>query len=132
MYFNKDIEKKSVERCRIIMAREIGCPPDDIDMEAIVTCIKRAIEEKVDKNLLEPVLSPTGAREIHAVIGEIGETVALSIFHNKYPFLNFVKEYEISYKNRRDSHDQSRNFRNKNFSGPFYRGSSGFDNSDRQ
>ena len=87
-----------VELTRVIMAKSMGVPPDDVDMDAIFKCVQRAIEEKVEKNLDEPILSPASRREIRAVISEIGETVIPMMFNNEYPFGDFVKDYEKWYE----------------------------------
>jgi len=88
-----------VELVRIIMARSMNVPPDNIDMSSIFGCVQRAIEEKVENNLSEDevTLSPSSQREINAVISEMGETIIPMMFHGEYPFGNFVKDYEKWY-----------------------------------
>ncbi len=82
-----------VELTRIIMAKSMDIPPDDIDMFAIFKCVQRAIEEKVENSSEEYTLAPSSEKEIKAVIGEIGETVIPMMFACEYPFGDFVKNY---------------------------------------
>ena len=86
-----------VELARIIMAKNMDIPPDDIDMSAIFRCVQRAIEEKVENNLTEPVLSPSSKREIRAIVSETGERIVTMIFDGEYPFENFAVDYENWY-----------------------------------
>lgn len=87
-----------IELTRVIMAKSMGVPPDDIDMLTIFKCVQRAIEEKIENNLEEYVLAPSSKKEIRAVIGEIGETIIPMIFSGKYPFEEFVDNYTKWYE----------------------------------
>jgi hypothetical protein len=86
-----------VERMRIIMAKSMNVPPDNIDMCAIFRCSQRAIEEKVENSLDEYILAPANNREIRAVVSEIGEKIVPMIFDGEYPFENFATDYEKWY-----------------------------------
>ena len=86
-----------VELTRIIMAKSMGVPPDDVDMSAIFRCVQRAIEEKVENSLDEYILAPSNEREFKAVVSETGETIVPMIFDGKYPFENFATDYEKWY-----------------------------------
>ena len=86
-----------VELTRIIMAKDMGIPPDNIDMFAIFRCVQRAIEEKIENSLDEYILAPSNEREIRAVISEIGEKVIPMFFNGEYPFENFATDYEEWY-----------------------------------
>jgi len=88
-----------VELSRIIMARSMKVPPDDIDMHAIFKCVQRAIEEKVENNVSEYTLTPSNRREFKAVVSEVGETIIPMIFDHEYPFGNFAEDYEQWYEN---------------------------------
>lgn len=83
---------------RIIISKSMDIPPDDIDMSAIFRCVQRAIEEKVEHNLEEPILAPANCREMDAVVSEIGETIIPMMFDCEYPFGDFVKDYEEWYE----------------------------------
>jgi len=89
-----------VEITRVIMARHMKIPPDDIDMSSIFRCVQRAIEEKVEKNLDvdQMELAPANPREMRAVVSEAGETIIPMIFRGEYPFEDFVKNYEVWYE----------------------------------
>ena len=87
-----------VELTRIIMARSMKIPPDDLDMSAIFQCVQRSIEEKVENNFDEPILAPANRREMNAVVSEIGETIIPMMFDCEYPFGDFVKDYENWYE----------------------------------
>jgi len=87
-----------IELTRVIMATNMKIPPDDIDMSAIFRCVQRAIEEQVERNLDEPILTPSNQREIRAVISEVGETIIPLMFNNEYPFTNFVEDYKSWYE----------------------------------
>ena len=87
-----------VELTRIIMAKSMGIPPDDIDMLAIFRCVQRAIEEKVEKNMDEYILTITNRRENHAIIESVGNIIVPMIFDGEYPFGDFVKKYEKWYE----------------------------------
>ena len=91
---------KFIEISRIIVARKMKIPPDDIDMAAIFTCVLRSIEEKVDENLEEPELVLSSKREKEAVVSEIGETVIPMMFKCEYPFGNFVEDYELYHRSQ--------------------------------
>ena len=93
-------EQRLIEIYRIITARKMDIPPDDVDMSIIFKCVKRSIEEKVDKNLNEAELFLTTDREAKAVVGEIGETVIPLMFNCEYPFGDFVNDYELYYKSK--------------------------------
>lgn len=82
-----------VELTRIIMAKSMDVPPDNIDMSSIFTCVQRSIEEKVEDNLEDYTLCPSNEKEIRAIIGEIGETIISMIFACEYPFGDFVQNY---------------------------------------
>ncbi len=86
-----------VELTRIIMAKSMGVPPDDIDMSVIFRCVQRAIEEKIENSLDEYILAPSTEREIRAVVSEIGEKIVPMIFDGEYPFENFATDYEKWY-----------------------------------
>jgi hypothetical protein len=86
-----------VELTRIVIAKNMGVPPDDIDMSAIFRCVQRAIEEKVENSLDEYILAPSNEREIRAVVCEIGEKVVPMIFNGEYPFEDFATDYEKWY-----------------------------------
>jgi hypothetical protein len=86
-----------VELTRIVMAQNMGVPPDDIDMSAIFRCVQRAIEEKVENNFDEYILAPSNKREFNAVVSEIGEKIVPMIFDGEYPFENFATDYEKWY-----------------------------------
>jgi len=87
-----------VELARIIMAKKMGIPPDNIDMSAIFRCAQRAVEEKVENNLDEYILAPANDRELKAVVGLIGETIVPLMFNHEYPFDDILKDYEQWYK----------------------------------
>ena len=93
-------EGKYIETSRIIIARKMKIPPDDIDMFTIFECAKRAIRERVDQDLEEPVLTINNSIEEKAVISEIGETIIPLMFNCEYPFGNFVDDYESYYKTK--------------------------------
>ncbi len=87
-----------VELTRIIMAKSMELPPDDVDMSAIFRCVQRSIEEKVERNLEEPILAPANRREMKAVVSAIGETIIPMMFDCEYPFGDFVKNYAQWYE----------------------------------
>lgn len=87
-----------MESTRVIMAKSMDIPPDDIDMLTIFKCAQRAIEEKIENNLEEYVLAPSNKKEIQAVIGEIGETIIPMMFNGEYPFEKFVDNYAKWYE----------------------------------
>lgn len=89
-----------VEMTRIIIAKNMNIPPDDVDMSSIFRCVQRAIEEKVESNLgeKEMALAPRNQKEMDAVVSEVGETAIPMMFNCEYPFGDFVKDYEEWYK----------------------------------
>ena len=87
-----------VELTRIIMAKSMGIPPDDIDMLAIFSCVQRSIEEKVEKNMGEYILTITNEREDNAIIKSVGNIIVPMIFDGEYPFGDFVRKYEKWYE----------------------------------
>jgi len=87
-----------IELTRIIMAKDMDVPPDDIDMLTIFICVQRAIEEKVENDLDECVLVLTNKEEVNAIIGPIGERIIPMMFSYEYPFDDCVKEYEEHYR----------------------------------
>ena len=89
-----------IEIARIIIAKNMGIPPDDIDMSAIFACAQRSIEEKVENNLDEYILNPVNKEEMNAIVGPIGEKVIPMMFNNEYPFDDYVEKYENWYKKK--------------------------------
>jgi hypothetical protein len=87
-----------IELMRIIVAKKLDIPPDDVDMFAIFSCVQRAIEEKVENNSDEFELIPINQREIGAIIGPIGETIISMIFNGEDPFGDFAHKYGKWYK----------------------------------
>lgn len=90
-----------IELSRIIMAKNIGVPPDDIDMSSILNCVARGVEERVKDDSLEEeefMLCPRSGREMKAIVGEIGEKVIPLILEKKYPFDDFIDKYTEWYK----------------------------------
>jgi len=93
-----------IELTRIIMAKSMNIPPDDIDMSSMFKCVQRAIEEKVENNLKTPILAPANNREMRAVVSEVAETIIPMMFDCEYPFGNFTKDYEKWYEDNLATH----------------------------
>ena len=89
---------RKIEQTRIIMARKMDIPPDDIDMSPIFTCVQRSVEERVENNLDEYVLIPANEREIQAIVGKIGNTIIPMLFNGQLPFGNVIEDYDKWYE----------------------------------
>lgn len=87
----------TVEITRIIMAKDMGIPPDDIDMLSIFICVQRSIDEKVENDLDEYILIPANKKEMDAIVSPIGEKIIPMIFNYEYPFGDCIKKYEEHY-----------------------------------
>ena len=93
----KDKKSGYIELTRILMARKLSIPPDDVDMSAIFDCATRAIEKKIEKDSDEFILEPKNGREIKAIISDEGGKIVQMMFNKEYPFCEFVDKYENWY-----------------------------------
>lgn len=90
-----------IELSRIIVAKNLDIPPDDIDMSSILNCVARGVEERVKDSTLkeeEFMLCPRNDREMKAIVGEVGEKVLPLILEKEYPFDNFIDKYAEWYE----------------------------------
>lgn len=108
-------------KARIIMAKELDVPPDDINIFAIFDCVERAIQRNVEKDMLKQspvdfkpqkkqiegetyieeetyILLPRNENETSSVVGECGEKIVRKIFCREYPFYDWVDIYENWYR----------------------------------
>ena len=84
---DKGKKKKLIERYRIIVAKKLEMPPDDIDLISILTCFKRSqIDEK---NII--VFRPQNKKEEDAICSFVGASVIQKILDEESPFEN-IKE----------------------------------------
>jgi hypothetical protein len=84
-----------ISTCRIIVAKELKVPPDDIDLEAIFDCVKRACMEAIRKPQHEYILDPKNKREMEAVHkNPHGPRIVDMILMCKPPFGSWVDKYE--------------------------------------
>jgi len=88
---------KFCEKARVIVANKLDIPPDDIDMDAFLSCSERAIGNSCKKENGEVVITLDDEREKEAILGDHGQEILGMIFSNEYPFLDFVKDYEEWY-----------------------------------
>ena len=86
-----------IELTRIIMAKNLNVPPDDIDMFAIFNCAARAIKERVKTDNNEFILKPNNDRESTAILSNNGNVIIKAIFDKEYPFCEFIDKYENWY-----------------------------------
>jgi predicted transcriptional regulator len=85
---------KFCERVRIIVAKEIDVPPDDIDMFPIIDCVERAIKISCEKDDGEMVISFKNKREEKAILSDSGKEILKMIFNDQAPFINFISDYQ--------------------------------------
>lgn len=90
-----------IELSRIIVARNLDIPPDNIDMGSILNCVARGVEERIKDDTLkeeEFMLCPRNDREMKAIVGEVGEKVISLILEKEYPFDDFIDKYAKWYE----------------------------------
>jgi len=88
---------KFCEKARVIVAKELDMPPDDIDMCSIMDCIERGIAKNCENKNGEMVMSPANNEEEKMMISDCGSHVLKLVFTNSYPFEGFVEDYEEWY-----------------------------------
>ena len=79
-----------IEECRIIIAKELNIPPDDINLKAIIDCVERGIEEQMNSNLKSCTVSPRTKEEKKEVWGPYGSIILHKIFDEQLPFGNLI------------------------------------------
>ena len=90
---------KAIERLRIIMAKKLGIPPDDIDMLTIIDCVERAIREECEKEISDEyyTVTPRTQEEVEAITSDHGSKIVHEIFAKESPFHDWVDRYEEFY-----------------------------------
>ena len=87
-------DKHYKARCRIILARDLNIPPDNLDLDIFFGCIERSIRETFLKgeNIIDELkIIPKGKNEIKAFMGEFTEPILDRIFNQKYPFEDYLE-----------------------------------------
>ena len=91
-------EDKFLEFCRVKMAVELEIPPDNIDMESIISCCKRAIIEECGRDDQKgTIINPLTKEEKEAVFSEYGPIIIGKIFATEEPFCEWVDKFEENY-----------------------------------
>ena len=84
--------------CRIILARELNIPPDNIDVLPIVECAKRAIIENCKSDNYDgPILVSNSTEEHDAIFGNHGPFIVNKLFSGESPFFDWAQKYEEKY-----------------------------------
>lgn len=94
------MEDKSLifEKYRIIIAKELDVPPDDIDLEPILKSVFRAIRESCEADEKDKfVITIKDKEEEEAILDEYGVTIIQKIFDCEPPFENIVEDYRDWY-----------------------------------
>lgn len=94
------MEDKSLifEKYRIIIAKELDVPPDDIDLEPILKSVFRAIRESCKNNEKDEfIITIKDKEEEEAILDEHGVTIIKKIFDSEPPFENIVEDYRDWY-----------------------------------
>lgn len=83
-------------QCRIIVAKELNVPPDNIDMISILRCVKRGVKEQIKKDCSAVRIKVRGEKERDAIyLNEQTDEIIKMIFSESPPFnewLSTVKE----------------------------------------
>ena len=91
---------KFCEKNRIIIAKQLDMPPDDIDMSAILDCVERAIEKSCEKESGEVIIRAEGKEEKEGIVSDSGSHIINLIFTNEYPFVDYVSDYAEWYASK--------------------------------
>jgi len=93
--------KRFCEERRIVVARQLKIPPDDLDLESIYECYYDAIKKMVLDGSEYVVLDPKNKKEEKSVISYNGSVILGKIFTGDEPFKEWV-QYRID-ENQEDS-----------------------------
>jgi hypothetical protein len=92
------LEYEFLMNCRIILAKELGVPPDDIDLIPIFECVKRSIEENCYTNRENgPIIFPKTEEEKKQLLGKYGPIIISKIFNEEPPFYDWAELYKGIY-----------------------------------
>ena len=78
---------KFCEKARIIVAKDLEVPPDDIDMVFIINCLEKAVKNSVNNEI---IIDFKKKKEEEAFLDGYGEEVVDRVFSNEPPFINFI------------------------------------------
>lgn len=78
--------KRFCEERRIIVARKLKVPPDDIDLEAIYECYFKALRKSKINKTDFICLNPENERETKSVVSYNGSKILGDIFCQEEPF----------------------------------------------
>lgn len=86
------------EKCRIILAKELRVPPDDIDLGPVLQSAFRSIREHCEQSdLTEYLVTIRDKAEEEAILSEYGQMIIKRIFEREAPFENIVEDYSDWY-----------------------------------
>ena len=86
-----------IERCRVIVAKQLDIPPDDIDMTTLFECVKNAVMDKNELGANDYAVTISDDKEKEAFLN-YGLDIMNSIFTCEYPFGDWIEEFEREYK----------------------------------
>jgi hypothetical protein len=91
-------ETLAYEKYRIILAKELRVPPDDINLSPVLQSAFRTIREHCEQSVLdEYLITIKGKAEEEAILCEYGQIIMKRIFEREPPFQNIVEEYSDWY-----------------------------------
>ena len=91
-------ETLSYEKYRIMMAKELRAPPDDINLSIVLRCVFRSIREHCEQGEQSEYLITIKDRiEEEAILSEYGQIIMKRIFDCEYPFENIIENYSDWY-----------------------------------
>jgi len=85
------------EHMRMMLAKDLDIPPDDIDMSTFIGCVERSIREKCEGKDDDVIISPKNQQEEEAILGEYGPEIIGKIFTHQFPFFEWESKYEKYY-----------------------------------
>ncbi len=85
------------EITRILIAKELEIPPDDIDMKTILMCCERAIRDSSENGRKEKIITLKTTKEEFAMLNSYGPQIVKRVFEGDSPFFDWAFDYEESY-----------------------------------
>jgi len=91
-------ETLSYEKQRIMLAKELRVPPDDINLSPVLQVAFRSIREHCEQSdFSEYTITIRDKGEEESVLSEYGQIIMKKIFEREYPFENIVEDYSEWY-----------------------------------
>jgi len=86
------------EEQRITMARELGIPPDDLNLSSMLDSVFRGIREGCESgNNEDIILTIRNKAEEEIILGDYGQEIIQRLFKDEYPFEGVIDDYREWY-----------------------------------